>query len=278
MSALEWMLLLEVARKTANASAPRGVYSVTMHAARRLIYLTMVVTATAWAQTAPTFEVAAIKLSPGHPSGMFPTPGRLTVGNRTLKQLIVEVYRLKAYQIVGADGWMSSIAYDIVGKASSPARMGEMQEMLKTLMAGRFQLTFHRESRELRTYWLVIGKNGPKMRRPDPSDATQGFIRNTPHSIEGHKMNIAQLVYFLGAELDVPLLDKTALEGDYEYKLEWSEDTRPPAAGDTPTAPDFEKPSLFEAVQEQLGLKLEVHPGPVEFLVIDHAEKPNLDN
>ncbi len=235
--------------------------------------------ALAGAQNAPVqpeFEVAAIKLSPGHPSGMFPTPGRLTVGNRTLKQLIAEVYRLKNYQINGASGWMDSTAYEIEGKAAGPAKFGEMVEMLKPLMAARFQLMFHRETKEMPIYWLVVGKNGPKIRKPDASDTTRGFLRNKPHSIEGHKMNVGNLVYFLGGELQIPLVDKTGLEGDYDFKLEWSEDTRPVAAGSVDT-PDIEKPSLFAAVQEQLGLKLEVHPGPVEFLVVDRAEKPALD-
>ena len=95
------------------------------------------------------FEVAAIKLSSGHPSGMFPTPGRLTVGNRTLKQTITEVYRLMGYQVMGASGWMDSIAYEIDAKAAGPAKFNEMVEMLKPLMASRFQLAFHWETKEM---------------------------------------------------------------------------------------------------------------------------------
>src|SRR5215475_12982820 len=92
-----------------------------------LIAIAAAIPAGAQSETAQaTFEVAAIKLSSGHPSGMFPTPGRLTVGNRTLKQLIAEVYRLKMYQVTGANGWMDSIAYEIQGKAVGPAKFGEM--------------------------------------------------------------------------------------------------------------------------------------------------------
>jgi uncharacterized protein (TIGR03435 family) len=246
---------------------------------RRIAISVAMAAAVAAAQDVPSpaqFEVAAIKLSSGHPSGMFPKPGRLTVGNRTLKQMITEVYRLMGYQVMGASGWMDSIAYEIEAKATGPAKFNEMVEMLKPLMAGRFQLAFHWETKEMPIYWLVAAKNGPKIRKPDASDTSPGFLRNRPHYIEGHKMGVAQLVYFLGGELQVPLVDKTGLEGDYEFKLEWSDDTRPVADGGVGGA-DLEKPSLFAAVQEQLGLKLETHPGPVKIFVIDHAEKPALD-
>jgi len=178
-----------------------------------------------------------------------------------------------AYQVTGASGWMDSTAYEIEAKATGPAKLGEMVEMLKPLMANRFQLAFHWETKEMPIYWLVVAKNGPKMRKADASGTTAGFMRNRPHFIEGHKMNIGNLVYFLGGELQVPLVDKTGLEGKYDFKLEWSDDTRPTTGGGA----DLEKPSLFAAVQEQLGLKLEAHPGPVKIFAIDHAEKPALD-
>jgi uncharacterized protein (TIGR03435 family) len=123
------------------------------------------------------------------------------------------------------------------------------------------------------TYWLLVGKNGPKLKTPDPADTTGAGISNRGHFIQGWKMPVAQLAGFLGAELDMPLLDKTGLDGIYDFKLEWADDPRPIVTNDA--APEIEKPSLFAALQEQLGLKLEVRPGPVEMFIIDHAEKPN---
>ena len=126
-----------------------------------------------------------------------------------------------------------------------------MQDMIKALLADRFHLQFHRETREIPTYW---------------------GIRNLPHSIEGWKETVPMLVGFLGGDLDKPILDKTGLDGKYDFKLDWSEDIRSPDAGGES---DLSKPLLFAALQEQLGLKLEAHPGPVEFFVIDHAERPD---
>ena len=232
----------------------------------------------AMAQTGapPAFEVASIKVhAEGARSGSFPTPGRLTVGNRTLKGFITDYYHYKQFQVVGTDGWMDSIAWDIDAKASGPANFREMQEMLKTLLADRFHLRFHRETREIPTYWLMVAKGGPKLKAPDPNDKHPGGIANRPHSLQGWKESIGMLVGFLGAELDKPILDKTGLDGVYDFKLEWSEDIRSPDAGEQPA--DLSKPPLFVALQEQAGLKLEVHPGPVEFFVIDHAEKPEVN-
>jgi uncharacterized protein (TIGR03435 family) len=233
--------------------------------------------AIAMAQTdtpAPAFEVVSIKVHTEGPSGSFPTPGRLTVGNRTLKGLILEYFHVKMYQIAGADGWMNSIPYDVVGKASGPANFSQMQAMVRTVLIDRFQLRFHRETKEMPTYWLLVAKNGPKIKPPDPSDTHPGGISNRGHFIQGWKSPIGQLVFFLGGELDMPLLDKTGLEGNYNFKLEWADDVQ----GGTPgELPDLQKPSLMTAVQEQLGLKLEVHPGPVEMFIIDHAEKPQVN-
>jgi uncharacterized protein (TIGR03435 family) len=103
----------------------------------------------AQSEQAPAFEVVSIKPdTTGHPSGMFPTPSTLTIGNRTLTQLLSEVYRLRQYQVVGADGWMKTEVYDIVGKAAGRASFSQMIEMVKTMLPDRFHLRFHRESRE----------------------------------------------------------------------------------------------------------------------------------
>ena len=148
-----------------------------------------------------------------------------------------------------------------------------MIEMLKTLMADRFQLKFHWETRELPTLWLSVGKNGPKIQKAVETGRPGGFS-NRGHSIDAHKMTIRALAAFVEGELQRPVVDKTGLEGDYDFKLEWTEEARPAAPGELP---DVEKPSLFAAVEEQLGLKLELHPGPVQVFVIDHAEKPTVN-
>jgi uncharacterized protein (TIGR03435 family) len=223
-------------------------------------------------EATPAFDVVSVKVhTTGAPSGMFPSPGRVTIGNRTLKGLLCEVYRLREYQVVGDEGWMKTISYDIVGKASGPANFTQMLAMVKTMLADRFDLRFHRDTRQLRGYWLVIGKNGSRLLRPDPNDTTRAGISNRGHFIQGWKEPVSRLVDFLGGEIQIPLTDKTGLDGVFDFKLEWAEEARPPGSD---VLPDEEKPSLFSAIQEQLGLKLEVHSGPVEMFVIDHAAKP----
>jgi uncharacterized protein (TIGR03435 family) len=221
----------------------------------------------------PAFEVVSVKVNTtGHPSGMFSSPGMLSIGNRTLRELLCEAYRLKQYQVVGDEGWIKTISYDIVGKTIGPANSNEMLAMVRTTLADRFELRFHRETRQLRGYWLVIGKDGSRLRRPDPDDPSRAGISNRGHFIQGWKAPVSRLVDFLGGEIQIPLTDKTGLDGVFDFKLEWAEEARPPGSD---VLPDEEKPSLFSAVQEQLGLKLEVHPSPVEMFVIDHAAKPS---
>ncbi len=240
---------------------------------RRTVFaLGLASVALAQTESTPAFEVVSVKgNTTGHPSGMFPTPGMLTIDNRTLKELLCEVYRLKQYQVVGAEGWMKTASYDIVGKAAGPAKFSQMLDMVKTMLADRFDLRFHRETRQLRGYWLVIGKNGSRLRRPDPNDATRAGISNRGHFIQGWKVPVSTMVNFLGGEIQVPLADKTGLDGVFDFKLEWAEEARPPGSG---TLPDEEKPSLLSAVQEQLGLKLEARSVPVEMFVIDHIARP----
>jgi uncharacterized protein (TIGR03435 family) len=207
-----------------------------------------------------------------HPSGIFPFPGMLSIGNRTLKELVCDVYRLKQYQVAGDEGWMKTTSYDIAGKTIGPASFSQMLAMVKTMLADRFDLRFHREIRRLRGYWLVIGKDGSRLRRPDPNDPTPAGISNRGRFIQGWKVPVSRLVDFLGGEIQIPLTDKTGLDGVFDFKLEWAEEARFLGSD---VLPDEDKPSLFAALQEQLGLKLEVHPCPVEMFVIDHVAKPS---
>ena len=107
-----------------------------------------------------------------------------------------------------------------------------------------------------------------RLRRPDPNDPTPAGISN--RFIQGWKVPASRLVDFLGGEIQIPLTDKTGLDGVFDFKLEWAEEAR--SLGPD-VLPDEDKPSLFAALQEQLGLKLEVHPCPVEMFVIDHVAK-----
>jgi len=147
--------------------------------------------------------------------------------------------------------------------------------MLKTLLADRFQLRLRRESKELPVYALVVGKNGPKFHEAD--GATPGGMNYGRGRITARKASMEDFAKRLESELGRTVVNRTALKGDFAFEMEWIPDTGQPLGllGPSPAPADTSGPSVFTALQEQLGLKLEPQKGPVEILVIDHAEKPS---
>ena len=140
--------------------------------------------------------------------------------------------------------------------------------MLQALLADRFKLTLHHETKELPLYALTVTRNGPKFKTADSESMSINAGRTNKH-VEAN-INMRRLVEFLSAEVDRPVLDKTGLAGLYGITLDWAVDNLPTA---TATGP-----SLFTALQEQLGLKLESAKGPVDTLVVDHANRTPTDN
>ena len=250
---------------------------------------------TAWAIPGPpkpmaadaplVFEVATIKPSvPDRPGKLFTVKGRqvLTI-NTTTNDLITFAYDLHTRQIVGGPAWMDSEKYDVTGQPESqgvPSRT-QLSAMMKKLLEDRFKFTFHREKRELPVYAITVAPGGPKLTKND----------NNPNGLPGlffkglgtlPAMN-ATMGDFAGvlqtAVLDRPVIDKTGLQGRWDFTLRWTPDetqfvnmgVRVPPPSNDPDAP----PGLFTAFQEQLGLKLESTKGPVEVLVVDRVEKPS---
>ena len=215
------------------------------------------------------FEVASVKLTPPGNNGMSISlpPGRFTAGNASLKLLMVNAFDVLTFQIVGGPGWMDSDRFDIDAKTPDNISGKQGYEMLQTLLADRFQLKIHREMREMPIYTLVVGKNGPKLNpakegeRPMVSGRGRGRM-------EFQKVSVQTLALNLAGNMDRIVLDRTGLTGDFDFTLEWNPDLGQPD-------PDQSKPSIFTALTEQLGLRLESTRGPVEVLVIDHAEKPS---
>ena len=254
----------------------------------------LVLVLTLWnvhAQTAPaplTFEVASVKPSASDVPGFFfqPQPGgNLRITGGTLKNLIAFAYNAREFAISGGPGWVNSDRFDIDARAAhssppenSPAPQ-QMQERLKSLLAERFQLAIHTESKEENVYALIVGKNGPKLHEAKPE--SNPMIRKRGTSIIGEGVGMQMLVINLANSLDRPVLDKTSLTGRYDFKLEWILDARNSSSpivvtsGEAPTAPEPDGPSLFAALQEQLGLRLEPQKAPVETLVIDHVARPS---
>jgi len=228
----------------------------------------------------PTFDVASIK--PAKP-GQIGTTSNLGQGNTlnlknyALIHLVMRAYDVPEFQVSGASGWMVSLAYDIVATAdrveSEPARRFEQTRLrLQALLADRFQLQIHRETKELPIYALVVAKNGPRLQENKESGMGGNLSTSIGRTgtITGRGSSIKDLAKALSRILSRPVDDKTGLTAAFDFKLTWLPDSASP---ETAAASDL--PSLFTALQQQLGLRLESRKGPVEIIVIDRASKPS---
>jgi bla regulator protein blaR1 len=266
-SSITWMLLAITALMSASVlAAPESTLSEPW---------------TAQSLSLPQFEAASVKPSePGNLRGatyeFLPGAG-LRVTNGTLKGMLETAYDLRQFQIFGGPSWVNSERYDVLAKSPSGefgTRAGNSIEEIKAvrsrlqaLLAERFQLRVHRETKELSEYALEIGKDGPKL--SDESVSNSAGIRRSCGQMIGTSATMTNLVLMLSRELDRPLVDRTGLTGKYSFRLDWT-----PETGSCPGVPD-DNPSIFTALEEKLGLKLESIKGPVDSLVIDYAERPS---
>ena len=248
----------------------------------------------------PAFEVASVKpappITPGQMKiGMNQDPGRISYSGLPLRALIARAYRVKDYQINGPD-WLNSQRFDIVATLPSGAKNDQVPEMLQTLLEDRFQLKFHREPKETPVYGLVVAKGGLKIKEVEvEKDARPNtMVRMQLGHLDLQEVRLGGLADVLSRLLDRPVVDMTETKGAFNIKLDWAQDLSMLAGkggvmvmpagggegprGEPPAASDPSGPSIFTAVQEQLGLKLEPRKAPVEILVIDHAEKVPTEN
>jgi uncharacterized protein (TIGR03435 family) len=233
----------------------------------------------------PVFDVASIRPHPGLATlvAVSISGSRVTVSAHSLLALITYAYELEPYQVVRGPKWLESDHFDIAARAEgevTPTRP-QVRLMLQQLLATRFQLKSHRETKQLPVFGLVVAKNGPKLRASAP-DAESSFRiggRGQVTVVTVTKGSVDQLAKQLcGTGLGRPVLDRTGLKGPFDFRLLWSRDQSldGPELEPASTAPG-RPPTIFTALQEQLGLKLESQKGPVEVLVIDSAKKPSLD-
>jgi uncharacterized protein (TIGR03435 family) len=236
-----------------------------------------------WAQapapTAPAFEVASVKQlqQPGGSglpySGFLGTGGNPVkiAGNRitlegTLNILIMAAYNVKDYQVTGGPPWTDSDVFTIVAKTDGEdtPKLEQVRLMLQALLADRFQLKLHPDKKELKVYHLVVAKKSPKLKPSLPGERYgQTFDPSTPGTLRSSitKVTMADFVHLVSVYADRPVIDKTGLDGEYDYSIEWSIES-----GDV-------KLAIMAAVQEQLGLKYEPVKEPTNVLVIDHVDK-----
>lgn len=237
----------------------------------------------------PEFEVASIKPTPPGPGGRWirmQTTHEFAAKNHALKTLVAAAYNLSPSAISGGPAWVDSDHYDILAKAPGDVRpnLEEQMSMLRKLLRERFQLTFHREAKELRVYALTIAKGGPKLKESaaSPDASPEGppplIFVVSPELVRlpGRNATIAELASVLQrAALDYPVLDRTGLSARYDFDLEFTPDETVFGGALGRGIDDSSRPGLFAALAQQLGLKMEATRGPIEALVIDHVERPS---
>ncbi|OLD80775.1 MAG: hypothetical protein AUF67_10815 [Acidobacteria bacterium 13_1_20CM_58_21] len=260
----------------------------------------------------PVFAVASVKPSKGGvgviSEKLFEKTNGFTATNLTLQMLIRQAWGVEDNQISGAPDWLNSERYDIEAKIdksvldalqelSEDQRLRQRKHMLQEFLADRFRLTLHRETQHLRVYELVIAQNGPKLQEAIPGGIyANGFtgpdgrvgaamMRFGVGELTAQAVPVSLLVRHLSRELSREfggsiIEDKTGLKGNYDFKLQWTPGvSQAPTGGqqgaDSSPSGDSSRPSLFAALQKQLGLNLESQNGPGETLVIDHVERPS---
>lgn len=231
---------------------------------------TLVFTLAALGQSPPSFEAASIRrnVNGGLNTQIHVDGGRLTMTNASAKTLIRNAYEILSFQLAGEPRWLDSEMYDITATNSGEKISPEgFKLLLRSLLAERFQLKVHWETRETPVYALVSGKDGPKL-VPAAGEGSSGIDTHKDgggKQMKGTHESMAILASNLGNQLGRIVVDKTGLTGRYDWMLVWDPD---------PTA-ESTRPSLFTALQEQLGLKLEAQKGPMQVLVIDSVQRPS---
>jgi uncharacterized protein (TIGR03435 family) len=243
-----------------------------------------------------TFAVASIKPNRSPDAHGYMGPGyggRFTAVNTTMRALIRVAYGLQDFQIAGAPNWVDSDRFDVMAIAGSDST--DFAGMVRTLLADRLRLRAHKEPRERAIFALVMARRDRRVGRGLHKSQTDcGVVmnealrlnqllppvnvcgaRNPPGHIMAGGMTMSGLARDLSRMLDRIVVDRTGLSGGFDFHLQWSPDQAlsEPSAG----LPPAEGPSIFTALQEQLGLKLEPTRGPVDVIVIDHVERPAPD-
>jgi uncharacterized protein (TIGR03435 family) len=283
--------------------------------------IALIVSAIAVFAQAPAFEVVSVRrnTNANAPVSISTPPGRYIATGVPLRLLINSAYRLAPDQYIGLPNWSESDRFDVSAKAPDGAKPEELQRMLQSLLAERFKLVAHMETRDAPIYALVMARDdrrlGPQITRSTmdcgpilaarqaeargrgpapvrvpvlgqnerPVCGIRATRRQTPGgaTLNGYiagNTTIARLAEQFRGELRRLVVDRSGLTGEFDFDLQYAparDLSTAPAAGATPVTD--EGPSLFTALQEQLGLKLESTRGPVDYLVIDRVEKPTED-
>ena len=260
---------------------------------------------TAQAPAGQAFEVASVKPNKSGDGrvmlGLQPG-GRFTATNIPLRMLVRQAFNVQDFQIVGGPDWMQSDRFDVIAKAPEGEFTAEqMRPMLRALLAERFKLASHSETRDMAVYALMkarpdgkLGPNltpaavdcaavmrgrrgGPPPAPPQPGQKMECGFMIGPGRMNAGGMPMANLAQSLSPMVGRIVLDKTELPGNYDFELTYSPEglaIGPPLLNGGPAPVDPNSPTIFTALQEQLGLKLDSQKGPVDVVAIDHVEPP----
>ena len=261
----------------------------------KLIFMLALLVVVQTAEQRPQFEVASVKPNVSGPGPVQIHTGagsRFTATNVTLQSLVQFAYRVQAFQVIGGPDWINTDRFDIVAKGD-----GAMQLMLQAMLADRFKLVSRAESRDLPIYNLVVarsdGRLGPSLHASTVGcDDDRGNINKAPLPSAGaapcgirggigtmtlNGAPMAQFANTLSGLLERTVVDRTALTGNFEGSLKWTPDESTPGLQKKAAfvaAVDPNGPSIFTALQEQLGLKLDAAKGPVDVLIVVSAQRP----
>ena len=238
----------------------------------------------AGAQTpAPHFEVASVKR---YPADQIPaeglkreiTPTSVTLRVATLGNCFEWAFGMAAYQVIGPKwlNWPTDAAYDVTAKVAAPASQAELKSMVQTLMVERFHLAFHRETRNLTVYALLLAKSGPKF-KPSPTAGEPSMKPAGLYAVKYQRISMAQLAESLERPFQpMHVVDETGLAGPFDFALDLAPDILDAATG-KPVVDSLgridEAGALIRALPQQIVLRIEKKTAPVEVLVIDHVEK-----
>ena len=248
----------------------------------------------AQAPHARAFEVASIKPFDGdmHQVRVQMSPGgRYNAKGVNVRMLVQQAFDVRDFQIAGGPSWLASDRWEINAKAEGEEPIGreDLKPMLQALLKDRFKLTFKNETKDGQIYELVQAKGGHKLKEVDAAASQRPMMRVMMGQLNAEGATVAQFIGMISNTVGKPIIDKTDLKGNYNFKLEWAHEpghagfSGPPGGAPGgyggPNHAEHSSTnsgaSIFTAVQDHLGLKLESKKGPVPMLVIDRIEKPS---
>lgn len=268
---------------------------VRMRSAALLICITLGLVSIRAAQAPLAFDVVSIKpnTSGDISVSMTPSPGGVTLTNYTLQFILRVAFRLQDWQIIGGPSWLTTDRFDVLAKTSRTMSPDDERMMLQALLADRFKLIVHHESQQLPIYALVKARRdgtlGSHLKIPsdctppiagrDPSAHSQPTCTNDARfgAILARGVTTSNLSGNLSVFLGRTVVDRTGISGLIDYDVSWTPELPTNQPTGEPSPSNANGPSLFTALQEQLGLKLESGKGAVDVLVIDHVERPTQD-